>query len=204
MRPIDLLAALSDRAVQTALALDADTRAQLAALHGRVCCIRVTAPQVTLYLLPDETGLHVRSQYDGAVDVSLSGSVSAFARLAVQGRHSSVMTDGGVRVQGDAELGQQLQKILGQLDLDWEELMARVIGDLPARSAANLLRGVGGWVRQTAELERENLADYLREERKILATEVAMQRFEKSLSQLRAGVDRAARRLELLRKPDAD
>ena len=204
MRPIDLLAALSDRAVQTALELDADTRAQLAALHGRVCCIRVTAPQVTLYLLPDETGLHVRSQYDGAVDVSLSGSVSAFARLAVQGRRSSVMTDGGVRVQGDAELGQQLQKILGQLDLDWEELLARVMGDLPARSAANLLRGVGGWVRQTAELERENLADYLREERKILATEVAMQRFEKSLSQLRAGVDRAARRLELLRKPDAD
>ena len=204
MRPVDLLAALSDRAVQTALELDADTRAQLAALHGRVCCIRVTAPQVTLYLLPDETGLHVRSQYDGAVDVSLSGSVSAFARLAVQGRRSSVMTDGGVRVQGDAELGQQLQKILGQLDLDWEELLARVIGDLPARSAANLLRGVGGWVRQTAELERENLADYLREERKILATEVAMQRFEKSLSQLRAGVDRAARRLELLRKPDAD
>ena len=204
MRPIDLLAALSDRAVQTALELDADTRAQLAALHGRVCCIRVTAPPVTLYLLPDETGLHVRSQYDGAVDVSLSGSVSAFARLAVQGRHSSVMTDGGVRVQGDAELGQQLQKILGQLDLDWEELLARVMGDLPARSAANLLRGVGGWVRQTAELERENLADYLREERKILATEVAMQRFEKSLSQLRAGVDRAARRLELLRKPDAD
>ena len=125
---------------------------------------------VTLYLLPTERGVEFRREVETAADVTLSGSALAFARLGGggwdgwgAGGANDELSEGRVAIQGDAELGQALQKILGRLDLDWEELLSRWVGDTPARKLANAARGLAGWAEQSFGLSRENAADYLRE-----------------------------------------
>jgi ubiquinone biosynthesis protein UbiJ len=98
-------------------------------------------------------------------------------------------------MQGDVDTGQAFQKILAQLDLDWEELIARFIGDTPARKTGNILRELSQWARESAHLSRENLADYLVEEKRILASPLAMERLEKEVQQLRSDVDRIEQRM---------
>ena len=193
---IDFLLEALNATARALIDLDPDGKQKLAGLGGKVFCLEVTAPPITLYLLPTERGLEFRRGVEVAPDVTLSGSASAFARLGCGA--SGALSESRVTIRGDAELGQALQKILGQLDLDWEELLSRRIGDTPARKLGNAARGLAGWAESSLELTRENAADYLREEKRILVTDLARERFEQTLNRTRADVDRLTRRVERL------
>lgn len=192
------------------LSLDPDGRRRLAGLQGKVLCIEVTAPPLTLYALPAATGLEFRRHLDGdgenrAPDVTLSGSAAALAGLACgAAQHSNGAPEGQRRprvvVRGDAELGQAFRKIIAELDLDWEELLARAIGDTPARKVGNALRQLGGRAGESFDRARQNAADYLAEEKRLLVTDAAMRRFDREVDRARADVDRLTRRLERLRQ----
>ena len=187
---IDLLNAAAERLLD----LDPDGKRALAQLQGSVFCVEITAPPLTLYLLPSEQGLTFRREVESPPDVTLSGTALALAALA----RSSGAAGGAVSVRGDAELGQSLRKILAELDLDWEELLSRHIGDTPARKAGNILRRLAGWAEDSLDLTRANAADYLTEEKRLLATGLAIERFDQSLDRTRADVDRLERRVQRL------
>ena len=189
--------------------LDPDGKRKLTRLRGKVFCLEVTAPPLVLYLLPTERGIEFRGGANGdtepalAPDVTLTGSAPAFARLGCglggKGGANGALNRSRVVVRGDAELGQAFQKILSELDLDWEELLSRRIGDTPARKVGNALRGLADWAEKSADLTRENAADYLAEEKRLLVAAPAMQRFDEALDQTRADVDRLTRRVEKLK-----
>ena len=200
----DLLVEGLNRAIRTVLSVDPESVEALAALTGKVYCITLTAPAVTLYLEPDPDGFSLTTQASREPDVTLTGSISAFAKLGGIGSDDSstnrLFSDGQITMQGDAEAGQQLQRALAQFDLDWEELIARVIGDTPARKVGNAIRDFGQWAEQTAKHSRSNLSDYLTEERQVMASEAAMRRLENGVNTVRENTDRLASRIERLRR----
>ena len=185
-------------AVGALLDVDPDGKKKLAGLRGKVFCLDLSAPPVKLYLLPTEGGMEFRRSVEGVPDVTLSGSALAFAQLACA--PGSGLAEGRVTLHGDAELGQTLQKILGQLDLDWEELLSRYIGDTPAHKLGNAARELAGWAEKSFVLSRENAADYFREENRILATNPAMEGFDATLNRTRADVDRLVQRVERIKR----
>ena len=185
-------------AAGTLIDLDPDGKKKLAELSGKVFCLEISAPPVTLYLLPTERGIEFRRTVEGAPDVTLSGPASAFAKLGCA--PGGGLSEGRVTVRGDAELGQALHKILGQLDLDWEALLARYVGDTPARKLGNVARELANWAEKSLDLTRDNAADYVREEKRILVTPPALERFDATLDRTRADVDRLTRRVERIRR----
>ena len=193
-----------NRGVREVLSVDPDTAREFGGLRGKVFCIEITLPPMVLYLVPEPDGFSLAGEAESAPDVTLTGPMAAFLRLAGRGPASGVLTDGRVTMQGDAEAGQSLQKILARFDFDWEELVARRIGDLPARKAGNAVRGAARWAGESADLSRENLADFLAEERRLAVGAAALERFGEAVAALRADTDRVARRLDRLgaaRKP---
>lgn len=204
----DALLDALNAAADAVLSVDPDGRRRLAELQGKVLCIEVTAPTVTLYMLPAVTGIDFRRALDDenqTPDVTISGSAFALANLARAGGD----TGGGdnaahekprVTVRGDAEAGQAFRKIIADFDLDWEELLARAIGDTPARIAGNALRRFGGWAEESFDLARENAADYLTEEKRVLVTDAALRRFARAVDQTRADVDRLAQRVQRIKR----
>ena len=188
----DALLDLLNGAASEIIDLDPDGKQKLVALRGKVFCLEVSAPPLKLYLLPTECGIEFHRSVEAAPDVTLSGSAFAFARLGRGGN----LSGGRITIYGDAELGQALQKILVQLDLDWEELLSRYVGDTPARKIANVARELVDWAGKSLDLSGENAADYLREEKRILVTNPAMERFTETLDRTRADVDRLTRRIE--------
>jgi ubiquinone biosynthesis protein UbiJ len=186
---------LLNRASTILLDLDPEGREKLGTLEGKILCVNMTAPEITLFVQPSSEGLAITRDIEGSADVVLSGSLLSFARLGTTGASSGVLSSGQILMQGDVDTGQAFQKILAQLDLDWEELIARFIGDTPARKTGNILRELNQWARESANLSRENLADYLVEEKRILASPLAMERLEKEVQQLRSDVDRIEQRM---------
>lgn len=203
---LDALTAAAD----AVLSVDPDGRHRLAELQGKILCIEVTAPAVTLYMLPAVTGIEFRRALDKnqTPDVTISGSAFALANLARAGRAGATGTGANgahekrhrVTVRGDAEAGQAFRKIIAELDLDWEELLARAIGDSAARKAGGALRRLGGWAEESFEHARENAADYLAEEKRVFVTDAALRRFARAVAQTRADVDRLAQRVQRLRR----
>ncbi len=196
----ELLFETLNKAAHTLLSVDPDTAAAFGQLKGKLFCIELTVPALTIYLTPEPDGLFLAAESDQSPDVTLSGTIFAFAKLGSKGAASGVMTDGQVSMNGDAEAGQVLQKILAEFDLDWEELIARLLGDTAARKVGNMVRGTADWVESSVERSKTNLAEYLSEEKKILATETAMRRFENAVSTVRADSDRLAQRIDRIRR----
>jgi len=180
--------------------LDPDTKNRLSELENKTICIELIAPTLRFFLTPGKDGIAVTDHHDGEAEVILTGPLSAFVRLGTQGAKSGVLSEGQVTMKGDAEVGQTFQKILSGLDPDGEELLSKVVGDMPARKLGNVIRGLEGWATRTLALSRENLGDYLKEEKRWLATPPAMERLEHSVDALRANVDRLERRTEALRE----
>jgi len=189
-----------NRATRAVLSVDPDSVKAFSELSGKVFCIDLAVPPLKLYLVPDPDGFSFQTSTETDADVTLSGTIFAFARLSGKGPASGVFSDGQVKVEGDAEAGQALQQILARFDLDWEELIARAVGDTPARKVGRALRNFGEWANQASELSRSNFSDYLTEESRVMASEVAMQRLEQGVNQLRSNTDRLSQRIARLQK----
>ena len=195
-----LLFDVINRGVQAVLSVDPDTSAELGALNGKVFCINLTTPPASLHLKVEPGGLSVALASAQPADVTLEGSIFAFAKLGGKGGASQVVTDGQVKMDGDVEAGQAFQKILAKFDFDWEELIARLVGDTPARKIGNLVRSTIDWADHSADLSQQNFADYLTEEKRMVVSQMAMDRFAEEVNQLRADTDRLAIRIDRLRQ----
>jgi len=187
-----------ERALNAYLELDPDSRARLAALDGGVVALSLTLPSLTLYFIPGADRLQLSLDYDAEPDCRISGSPLSLARLGLSGETTRLPE--GVRLEGDARLGQQFRDLLRGVDLDWEEWLSRLTGDLVAHRIGETLRGLTGWLDRTSGSLQDNLGEYLREESGTLPTRDEVEGFMDDVDHLREDVDRLAARLARLER----
>lgn len=195
-----LITALLQDAGNRVLRLDPDTLARLGALQGRVVCLTFTDLNTSVYLQPSESGLRVLHHYDAAADVTLRGRLPAFARLGRGGAPPGLFSSGDLVISGDVELGHRFQRVLAGLDIDWEEQLSRLVGDVGAHAIGNALRDARAWGRQAASTFGQDVAEYLTEERRDLPPRSVVEPFLQAVDVLRADVDRLTQRIERLQR----
>ncbi len=180
------------------LRLDPDAVRRLQELKGSVICIQLEVINRRLYLLPKDDGIAIRRSYQEPPHVTLSGSPLAFALLGIRGVQGKLFRDGKLTIEGDVELGQRFQNILSQIDLDWEEFLARFFGDIPAHQIGNLFRALRDWQQNTRNIAMQNASEYLQEEARILAPGTLVSQFTTAVDELRSAVDRLEQRVQRL------
>ena len=109
-------------------------------------------------------------------------------------------TNSGITVEGDTAVGSEFQVALAQLDIDWEELLSRVVGDAAAHQIGQFWRGFRDWSRCTGDLLLRDGTEYLQQERQVLPPRHAIERFLSAVDILREDADRLAVRIERLRR----
>jgi len=186
-----------EQALNAALALDPKTLERLARLQGRVIAIELSGTGIRLLLAPEQSGLRLMSHYDGTVDTTLRGAPFALLRMGT-GRTGEGMFKGGVEIDGDVELGQQIQRVFEKLDIDWEEHLSRLTGDIVAHQVGNAVRGLFAWGERSAEHLGQDTADYLQEETDILPVPWEVEGFIEAIDALRSDVDRMEARVKRL------
>lgn len=189
---------LTQEAVNRILRLDPDTLARLGELDGKCILVRLAGAggDLEFFLFPSAAGLRLRATHDGAPDVTLRGDVPVFARL-VLGRGAA--RAGELQISGDIELGQHFQRLLKQIDLDWEEQAARVVGDVAAHRLGRMVRGLRNWARQSRTYLEQDAREYLVEESRLLPRRDAVERFLRAVDRLRLDADRLEKRVGRLR-----
>lgn len=188
-----------EQALNAALALDPKTLERLGRLQGRVIAIELKGTGIRLLLQPERHGLRLMGHYDGAVDTTLRGAPFALLRMG-SGRTGEGMFKGGVEIDGDVELGQQIQRVFEKLEIDWEEHLSRLTGDIIAHQIGNTVRGLLNWGERSAEHLGQDTADYLQEETEILPVPWEIQEFIEAVDTLRSDVDRLEARVKRLQR----
>lgn len=202
-----LLAALTvtlETAFNRWLQLDARTHgsalASLQALQGKLICLHISNPNTHLYFLPTGDSVRVSTEYACEPDVTIHGSALALMRLSAADDSGKAMLENGIRLEGDMALGNHFSQILREVDIDWEELLSRNVGDILAHQMGQLARTGKGWLERTAHAMRLNTQEYLQEESRILPAETELRHYLDAVDTLRMDTDRLEARLKRLEK----
>lgn len=187
------------------LRLDGDTMRSLGDLDGRVFCLRINrdgqgdeGPQ--MFFFPSEGGFRIRPEHEGDIDVTITGNPPAFLKLVMGEFTPTLVGSGQMQITGDLELGQRFQKILKQVDIDWEEHLSTYVGDIAARKIGHGMRQFRQWARHATKTLRDDFAEVMTEELRVAARQEAVDDFMSGVDRLRADVDRLEKRLGRLQE----
>ena len=163
-------------------------------LDGRVMSLTVQGTPLAFYFKAEDGRIALAPRYAGAADASLSGTPIALLALAGP-KAEGALRGGGVRIAGDAEVAQKFRELLSQAQPDFEEELARVVGDVAARRVANVARGFLDWGRKASDSLATNVVEYLQEEGRDLPTRTEVDEFLADVDRLRDEAERLEARL---------
>lgn len=172
------------------LALDPDFLEQLKPFYKKTFRIELIVPGLTIDLRPCPDGFIVELAGPDEPEVTLRGSLWAFVQLSKEGAHSGVFAQGRITMSGDAELGQAFQRVLGNLQIDWEELTSRFVGDLTARKLHRAIDDIGTWLKQSSRQFKENSGEYFQEELRVAPSKVEIDDMTHKIESLRSDTAR--------------
>lgn len=198
---IPLLAAM-EAGLNQLFSLDPETHAQLARFKDRIIAFHITDLKQTLYFFPDHQGIQIISHYEGEPDTLISGSLIAFARMAMADEKTKTRAvfNGDINISGDIALGQHFQSLFKQLEIDWEEHLSHITGDVIAHSLGNAARGFLDWGKQAFNSVTMDASEYVQYESRDIASGPEIEHFNKQIDLIRSDVDRAEARLNRLLK----
>lgn len=177
-------------AVSRLINSNADTAARLAALEGCVIEVALRDSARSVFALPGAHGVQLRRRHDGPVAVKVSGRVADFIAYARASRRGDSLGAGRIEIAGDLAVAQQVQALLAELKIDWEELLSRAIGDVPAHQVGRAARAVFALGREVlAKLERD-AADYLKHESQLVPRRQDLEQFGRAVFMLADDVER--------------
>ena len=198
--PASLLAGL-EAALNRYLRLDPDAMVRMAALQQRTIAIELTPLQLTLYVIPGENGVQLRSQLESGPDTLLRGTPLGLAQLGLGSQGGKTLFSGSVTIEGDVETGQAFKAILDEMDIDWEEQLSRLTGDVIAHQLGNTARRTASALRNGRRTLEQDLREYLQEELRVLPTRIEIENFTTDVSRIGMDTDRLAARIWRLQAP---
>jgi len=168
-----------------------------AQLEGRVLALVLEGTPMTLWFKVNEGRVAIDTRHEAAADARLAGTPFGLLSMVGPGAPERVRS-AGIRIDGDAEVAQRFQGLLQLAQPDFEEELARVIGDVAAHQVANFARGFLGWGRRAADSFSQNVAEYLQEEGRDVPSRVELDEFLEAVDHLRNDADRLEARLSRL------
>ena len=194
------LIAMLDTALNAWLHLDNESPTKLQAMANKVICMHITGLEVKLYFFPDATGIYTLTEYTGKPDVTIKAPPISLMRLTTASNAGKTLLDSDVVIEGNMQLSEQFSDVLSGVDLDWEEWLSQLAGDIVAHKAGEASRGAAAWLAETKDAMQMNVSEYLQEESRLLPAEAEIAYYMDQVDTLRADADRLDARVKRLQK----
>jgi ubiquinone biosynthesis protein UbiJ len=187
-----------EMAINRYLAMDAASLARLGEMSGKVIAVELRGLDITLSMAPHAGGIQLLKDYAGAPDTVISGTPLALVRVGAGGDRGALFA-GEVEIRGDVALGQRFEAVLRGIDIDWEEQLSRLVGDVAAHQVGNLVRDTLAWGAKSADILRRDLGEYLQEESRQVPHPSEVEAFVAAVDTLRDDAERLEARIRRLR-----
>lgn len=182
------------------LALDPEMLDKMAAFSGKVIKLEIIGISTPLYMLPDSNGMQIRTEHDGEADTILRGTPISLFKMGLVSNAATLLLKGDVEISGDTRLGHQFKNVFSQMDIDWSEPLAELVGDTLAYQIQQSGKKITGWGKDIFESATMSFSEYLQEESRDAVTETELNIFNADVDQLRNDVDRLQAKINALSK----
>ena len=200
-----MLLKLINNAVQKYLDSDPEIAAKLGQYEGQsllVCLIDIDKQFV---VLPGPSCLTV-SEYEMNEDEEnkqtfttiIQASIISLIRIASGANYQALLNNGSLKIEGDLGFANQLHSIFKQVEIDWEEVASKYVGDSVAYQVGVFAKRFGEYGKRSADNFRLDVSEYLQEESRMLPTKVEINRFLNDVDDYDAHVQRLEARIQRL------
>ena len=186
------------------LQLDPDASTRLADLQGRCIALEFRGLDLTLYVIPEPGSIRLLQQSESEPDTVLSGTPLGMAGLGLGRNTEQTLFSGTVAISGDVETGQAFKAILDSMEVDWEEQLSRLTGDVIAHQLGNAARHARRFLARTRNTLEQNSGEYLKEELRVLPSRIETENFMAEVTRLAMDTDRLTARIRRLQATDRD
>ncbi len=187
-----------ETALNYALSLDPEISRELSAMHGYILAFDLRGSGIKLFLIPDQNGrLQLFNNIEGDADCIISGSPFALMRSHFD-ENNQLVFSGEIQISGNTSLAQKFVSILKRLDIDLEEQLSRLTGDLIAHQVGEAFRQSFNWLGRNNQSLMLNMQEYLQEEARLLPTIFELEDFYAEVDRCREDIDRLEARLRLI------
>tara|TARA_B110000971_G_C20008052_1_gene500195 strand:- start:1061 stop:1744 length:684 start_codon:yes stop_codon:yes gene_type:complete len=186
--------------INGALKYDPATLRKMGELEGKVLLIESTMPPLKLAMETNDQGIMLHSNWQDKADTTVSGSLISIAGLAVNSASQASFSGSGVNMSGDLDLLLKINNLMAELNVDWEAILASVIGDIPAHLMADKLRKSAAMAKDVGQRAKSAAAEVAKEELRVTPTSPEFKGFSQQVRELSSGVERAAARINKSRQ----
>jgi ubiquinone biosynthesis protein UbiJ len=169
-------------------------------LSGRVIQFEIDGMESPYFLFPSDRGLGIRREHEGEVQVRIRSTIGGLMKLGASRMRNEPIPAGVMEISGDLGVAQQVQQIIARLDIDWEEMASRAVGDAAARKLGLLVRDTRAWLRDATRSMAANFSEYVRYETETVPERDQVETFMHQVDVLRADTDRLSERVKRLRQ----
>lgn len=188
-----ILISAIEKAMNSVLTLHSGKHQILEIHAGKTLYINFKDLNMDLFLIIHPEKVHVHSVFPDTPDTIVSGSFLSFIK---QLRAESPSQD--ISVEGDVDLAHDMMRLFKNIDINWEEYSAFLIGDLPTHHFSNFVRRCKKAVNHISSRSIEDAVDFVQEEKRFLPTKEQVEDFYEDIQELRHNIDRLEARLNRL------
>jgi len=193
--PIPLCMAL-ETALNAMLRLDEEHTQKAAPLTGKTIQFDISDLGLRFYLaFTNRQTIQVLSFHEDP-DVTIIGTSVNLAKMSSMEDANSMVLSQQVTISGDVGTVSQVEKYLAAIDIDWEEHLSRLTGDLLAHKIGNGVRSAMAWLQGTAKSLSDDVSEYARYEAEWLPDTYQRDQFVSAVNQIRNDVDRLEARIK--------
>jgi len=181
------------------LLMDPAAGDRLAGLEGRVIALELRGLDLMLVFRVQGQGIAFIDEPGLTPDTVLRGTPLGITRLGLgRGNATGALFSGDVEIAGDVETGQAFKAVLDAIDIDLEEQLSRLTGDMLAHQMGNAARHAGSWLDHARLTLERDLSEYLQEELRVVPTRIEIENFIEDIGRLGMDTDRLEARLRRL------
>jgi ubiquinone biosynthesis accessory factor UbiJ len=188
-----------ERLINRYLALDPYLQQHLQPLIDQQLSLEITDVGLHIHVLfrPNHIEIH-RTSNEKTPDLIIQGSSIALWRLFQSDVETFASHLRDVKITGDLQLAQGIKTFFQRLEIDWEEQLSYLTGDVIAHQVFRSLTVLRAWRHEVSNNFLLNLSEYLQEEARYLPSREAVEIFGFEVDTLRDDVERLEARLERL------
>jgi len=188
LKPIEL-------ALNAALNQDPESKAKLDQFESRCIAINIKDFDQTISMSVRQRQLYLSTKPENTIDLTITGNALTLAKL---GSNPESLFSAQIDINGDVQFAKQLRDLLDGFDFDWEAQLAKITGDTLSYPIAHGIKKVALWAKDSHQSMQQNIAEYLREESRLLPDKSEIKAYIRDIDTLRADFDRLEARINRL------
>ncbi len=170
---------------------------QLAPMVGKVLKLRVTDLDLDVWIICGEERWWLATESQENADVELSGTLGSLVETARSlTRPNAPLIFEGLDIRGSVGVLQTMQKVFQAMDLDWEDVVTKALGPVPAGLLIKTLRAAREqWLTSRESVKRQT-QEYLQSEQNTVVTHTTFAHSETRMTALNRQIDRLDARIK--------